>query len=494
MKKTRLVGTVTAVIATALAVSSSCAHGQTISQDYARYSSMLNQERSDALKRDGQATIDATSPRNAGSGGSPAGSGGSSSRGGSSSAAPSIGMLAGTMDSMMDRHKAAAAARQQREDDARNALAQRTQQLQKASDDFLNAYDKAHPLIDDNLAKGAKGDAAALGAAGFQYLEGIGVKQDRERGRSLMADAGNKGDAISMHILAVMYYNGSHGATVDHAKAYPWFVKDAATGDVDALRTACEMAIRGDGTPVNVADGEHFCTAALAKGNASAADNLGFLYSGGVAAVKVDRAKAAAYFRRAIDLGMPVSLTNMLYMYRGGDGQPADNAAIVALVEPLAAKGDPTGEIEMGLQFYNGEGVPKDPAKCAALFQKAADQGSARAMEQLASLTETGVGIPKDPVKSLKLYRQSAVQGWGPSLYKVGMLTLRGNGVPLDRPEGIKLLRLASDNGDVNAPYVLAQAYQLGYGVDKDPVEARKWLLLGAERGDQECIDELKKR
>ena len=400
-------------------------------------------------------------------------------------------MLAGTMDNMMDRHNASAAARQQRNNDARAAYEQRTQQLQKASDDFLNAYDKAHPLIEQNLAKGAKGDATALGAAGFQYLEGIGVKQNRERGLSLMADAGNKGDAISMHILGVMYYNGSHGVPVDHAKAYPWFVKDAATGDVDALRTACDMAVHGDGTPVNAIDGERFCTAALAKGNASAADNLGFLYSGDVAAVKVDRVKAATYFRKAIDLGMPVSLTNMLYMYRGGDGQPADNAAIVALLEPLAAKGDPTGEIEMGLQYYKGAGVPKDQAKCAALFQKAADQGSPRAMEELASMTEHGEGGPKDVAKALTLRRQAAVRGWGPALYNIGMMTMNGEQVQQDQIEGIKLLRLASDNGDVNAPGVLAQIYTEGYGVDKNPLEARKWLLLGAERGDKECIAKL---
>ena len=493
MRKTRLVGTVAAVMATSLAVLGARAYGQTISDDYARYSSMLNQERSDALARDNQGMIDSASLRNAGSSGSPSGGGSSSSSGTGGGASASIGMLSGTMDNMMDRHNASAAARQQRNNDARAAYEQRTQQLQKASDDFLNAYDKAHPLIEQNLAKGAKGDAAALGAAGFQYLEGIGVKQDRERGLSLMADAGNKGDAISMHILGVMYYNGSHGVTTDHVKAYPWFVKDAATGDVDALRTACDMAIHGDGIPVNAIDGERFCTAALAKGNASAADNLGFLYSGGVAAVMVDRVKAATYFRKAIDLGMPVSLTNMLYMYRGGDGQPADNPAVVALLEPLAAKGDPTGEIEMGLQYYNGYGVPKDPAKTAALFQKAADQGSARAMAELASLTKQGIGVPKDEAKATKLERQAAVQGWGPALYDMGIITMNGDGVQQDQIEGERLLRLASNNGDVNEPGALATIYELGFGVDKDPVEAKKWLQLGAERGNQECIDKLKK-
>ena len=213
---------------------------------------MLNQELSDSLKRDGQAKIDASSSRNAAAGGSSSGAGGgsSSSSGGRSSAAPSIGMLAGTMNSTMDRH-----------------------------------------------------NAAALGAAGFQYLEGIGVKQDRDRGLALMADAGNMGDAISMHILAVTYYNGSHSVAADHARAYPWFVKDAATGDVDALCTACAMAVQGDGPPVQKADGERFCLAVLAKGNASAADNLGFLYFGGVPSVKPDRVKTAVYFHKASGIG-----------------------------------------------------------------------------------------------------------------------------------------------------------------------------------------------
>ena len=270
-----------------------------------------------------------------------------------------------------------------------------------------------------------------------------------------------------------MYYNGTQGVDRDFVKSYAFFVKLTDTGDVEALRTVCDMVVHSNGTAFKVADAERYCLPALAKGNASAANNLGFIYSGSVPSVKADRVKAAAYFQKAVDLGMLDALPNMIYMYRGGDGQPADNATINALLAPLIAKGDPTGEIEMGLQYYNGAGLPKDHAKTAALFQKAVDQGSARGMEQLAALTQSGDGVPKDEAKSLKFYRQSAVQGWGPSLFMMGMMTLRGVGVPRDVPEAITLLRLAAEKGDTNAPGELEQVYNLGYGVPKDPVEGK---------------------
>jgi TPR repeat protein len=480
------------LLAPVLALSAVSAHGQTISQDYARYAGMLNQERADSAKRDNQSMIDSSSPRNGGGSGSSSGGGGSSSSGGTTTP-ESIGMLAGTLGTMMDRHNAAVAARQQRDRDAQARYARQTAENNKASTDFIAAYEKAHPAIQTNLAAAAQGDLKALATAGFQYLEGEGVAKDTAKGVSLMTDAANRGDAYSIHLLGMMYYSGTEGVEVDRTKAYYWHVKDAEAGNKRALAALCRMAGTGSGTPLDVATVERWCIPATANGDIAAPKVLGYLYSGAIPPMKPDRAKAVRYYRMAIERGDEPAYENLADVLSGGDGLPPDPEALLALYQSPAARNNVTAQLELGIRYVNGQGVDKDVVKGAALIQKAADQMSPRALEELADLTELGKGVPKDAAKALKLHQQAAIAGWGPALYNMGMMHMNGEQVQQDQIEGIKLLRLAADNGDRNAPGVLAQIYDEGYGVDKDPAEAKKWLKLGADRGDKKCIDKLTK-
>jgi TPR repeat protein len=464
------------------------APAQTISQDYARYSGMLNQERSDSIKRDGQAIIDAGSPRNAGSGGGSTGGVGSSSSSGGSAVAPSIGMLVGTINDIQARHAAAEVARQKRNNDARNRYDQQNRDNAKASDDFLAAYAKAHPTPEQAKAN-AVAEAAEYTYQGYQALKGIGAKADPSRAISLLSQAYRLGDLNATRLLAVSYYNGSDGIPKNYDRAFPYYVTLASYRELKAMVTTCTMVVHGWGTTASVAAAEQYCLPAIAKGDASAADSMGFLYARALPAAQANRVKATEYYQKAFDGGSTEGVGFLTAMYRGGDQKPADNAAIIALLEPLVTQGDPNAEIEMGLLYFDGAGVKIDHAKTAALYQKAADQASARAMDLLSRLIAAGDGLPKDPEKSLKLLRQAAVQGWPPALFDMGMRTRKGDGVPRDVPEGIKLLSISVDKGQIAALVELEQIYTLGLGVPKDPVEAKHWRYLCAAFGNQGCID-----
>lgn len=197
---TPAVGTVSALAvistATVMLLCSGAASAQTITKDYARYASMLNQERASTARREQQNLIDEAA-RGARSGpvaGSAQG-GGSSGAGGADSGV--VGMLSGTLGSMMDRHNQRAAERDAEDRKAEAAYNERNRALRESNYKF-----KQTPLIEINLEKAAKGDVKALGDAGYQYATGKGVAQNRERGVGMVKDAAERGDKTAMSSLA----------------------------------------------------------------------------------------------------------------------------------------------------------------------------------------------------------------------------------------------------------------------------------------------------
>ena len=471
----------------------SAAGAQTISQDYARYSSMLNDERARTadIDRIDQARLNNSSGSNSGSSsGSPSGS---SSRG--SSAGESIGMLSGTLGSMMDRHNASVANRQARDNAARAAAEERERASRKASDDFIEAYERAHPQIQRNLEAASKGDLVALRAAGLQYLEGRGIAKDPQKGLSLLNDAAKRNDHDAQIVLARLYSDGEADITrPDPVQGHRWNLALAEFGDTDHMTLACSEFVNGKGTPVDLAAGEKWCTAAMNKGDATAANNLGVLYTGSEPGMKPDLVKARAFFEKSVALHSDKGRENLENLYAGLLGNDPDYKAALGLYQEGAARNDSTDECNLAILYVTGTAVPKDIPRGIELLKKAIKDGSVRASSQLGAMYLYGSGVPEDKPLGLKLMRQAAVQGSPEALFRMGIRTMNGDdGIQQDQIEGERLLHLAADNGDRDAPQVLGQIYLHGYGVDKDPAAARKWFQMGLDRGDTECADELKK-
>lgn len=470
---------------------------QTVSQDYARYASMLTQERADQAHREQQSLYDqsASGARSASSSSSSSSRGSASSGGSTSGSAEVVGLLGNTLNNIVDRHNANEARRQAENDAARARADAQWKATQKASDDFIEAWEKAHPLIQRNLEKAAKGDVTAMGEAGIQYARGIGVKQNKERGLDLLSNAALHGNATAAEVLSVYYANGEPGfVDKDPAKSHEWTIVAAKLGNLSSIVAGCVDFLDGTGTPRNYPEGERLCNEAVARGDANGALNLGYLYSTDSPGLAKDRAKAAMYLEKAIALGSKDALDHLSNVYRGGDGLPADYAARFKLIKPFADKGDVVSEVEVGISYYLGQGVAKSDTLAVQWLTKAADAGSARGMHELSLLVLEGEGTRTDTVRANKLTRQSAVQGWGPALYSMGIRNMNGDdGVQQDQIEGERLLVLAANAGDIKAPCTLGQIYANGYGVDVDIPAARRWYKLGTERGDKSCAANMKK-
>src|SRR5258707_8582879 len=63
--------------------------------------------------------------------------------------------------------------------------------------------------------------------------------------------------------------------------------------------------------------------------------------------------------------------------------------------KPLAEKGDPDAQCNLGILYQKGLGVNKDAAEAFHLFQLSADKGNAQAEYQLAQMYAKGWGVPQ---------------------------------------------------------------------------------------------------
>lgn len=120
-----------------------------------------------------------------------------------------------------------------------------------------------------------------------------------------------------------------------------------------------------------------------------------------------------------------------------------DPAAAVSIWKPLAAKGDPDAQFNLGQAYKLGRGVPINLALAQGWFERAARQGHVDA--------ETSLGL---------------------------MLFQNGN-----RQGGMRWLKAAAEAGEARALLVYGTALYNGDGVPADPVTAYAFISRAAAQG-----------
>ncbi|MDG4596580.1 MAG: tetratricopeptide repeat protein [Candidatus Contendobacter sp.] len=88
-----------------------------------------------------------------------------------------------------------------------------------------------------------------------------------------------------------------------------------------------------------------------------------------------------------------------------------DYAAEVAIVQPLAEKGVPFAQFNLGVLYDQGKGVPQDNALAMQWYRKAAEQGLPQAQVNLAIMYEEGQGVPPDYAQAYFWYTLADGQG-----------------------------------------------------------------------------------
>lgn len=134
-------------------------------------------------------------------------------------------------------------------------------------------------------------------------------------------------------------------------------------------------------------------------------------------------------------------------MYAAGDGVPKDFAKAAEWYRKAVEQGDASAQNNLAMLYENGEAVPNDMAEAARLYRMAAEQGAAIAQYNLAVLCRIGLGVPKDGEQAAGWAKKAAMQGQANAQALLGALYARGEGVPHDEVLAYAWLNLAAAQG-----------------------------------------------
>src|SRR5260370_36206254 len=116
--------------------------------------------------------------------------------------------------------------------------------------------------------------------------------------------------------------------------------------------------------------------------------------------------RALLYFILLFSFQLRADFDSGLKAYEKGD-----YATALKEWQPLAEKGAPHAQYNLGLLYARGQGVPQDYAQAANWYRKAAEQGVIEAEYNLGLLHSSGQGVPKDNNEALKWFTQAAEKG-----------------------------------------------------------------------------------
>jgi len=158
-----------------------------------------------------------------------------------------------------------------------------------------------------------------------------------------------------------------------------------------------------------------------------------------------------------------------------------DFETVVSKWQPLAERGDPRAQFNLGMMYFDGYGEANNYFAAAKWFWRASKQGHAKSQLKLGTMYYKGIGVTESKSKAAKLYRMSAAGGNGKAQTLAGLVYGEGLGVDQDFKEAAKWYQLAAEKGYATAQYNLGVMYRYGNGVDMDIVKAYTWFLIAGE-------------
>lgn len=162
-----------------------------------------------------------------------------------------------------------------------------------------------------------------------------------------------------------------------------------------------------------------------------------------------------------------------------------DFAAAIAHWQPLAQRGEPGAQYNLGMLYGRGDGVPKDLAVAAKWFLAAAEQGQVDAQARIGAMYARGLGGEQDYRQAARWLNEAAQHHHANAQYELGVLYANGQGVPQDSSSAYFWFALAALQHQPNAMNAQLELRERMPGAEVGMVEekARKWLeeTIGAK-------------
>lgn len=206
-----------------------------------------------------------------------------------------------------------------------------------------------------------------------------------------------------------------------------------------------------------------------------------------------DYEKALAILEPLAAVGNPKAQKLLGVMREHGYGVEANATEAMKWYLLAAKQGDPEVQHQVGANYFHGRGVEADQQKAATWWGLAADSGQADAQFDLALLYfRGGAKVPRDGAKAAGLFQLAAEQGHGQAQYSLGVMHASGRGVEQDYDAALVWFKKAADQGVSKAQFNLGVFYENGYGVEKDPAMARQWYERAAAQGLPQAREKLR--
>lgn len=174
------------------------------------------------------------------------------------------------------------------------------------------------------------------------------------------------------------------GRDIDYARAFDFYVRAAALGNLRARTDIGSAYIAGQGVPKLPEEGVLWYRLAASSGWANAITALGDAYRLGTG-VKQDFVQAASLYAAAADTGQIDAMANLGQAYLAGEGVKKDLARGLDLLQRATDMGNRYAPYFVAQLYLKGDGkLAADPRRALTLLELSANRGNEYAYVRLA--------------------------------------------------------------------------------------------------------------
>ena len=196
-----------------------------------------------------------------------------------------------------------------------------------------------------------------------------------------LLDEANAGHPYSQILVGIAYDEGNKEmkVSIDHRKAFGWYLKAATQGNAEGQYCVATMYEDGKGTTQN------------------------YQY-------------AIEWYKKAANQGYAMAQTKLGLMYELGKGVEQSYVKALEWYKKAAEQNESNAQFYIASLYADGNGVDKNLKSAYKWYKKAARGGNMYAMYCLGMMYENGDGIHIDYEESLKWYKCAADAGYtGPN-------------------------------------------------------------------------------
>ena len=278
-------------------------------------------------------------------------------------------------------------------------------------------------LIDQLLSSKQGGSPRMLNTLSDYLMQGIGIKQDKEKATSMLVAAGYGGNADALLKIVAMQQAGSEVAGWDVPQDIAVTMAfGALVGKLDPL--ICDRVSR-----------------------------IAREYMNGTIVTR-DVAMAETWFKFAADLGDTTSAWKVAEMHMRSEDLVKSNDVLVNYLTKAANGGLPFAQVTLGRAYELGALVPQDKDRARALYASSAQFGDRAGVVRnvlflQAQAKENKAKLPEYRAALAALAKRSDAPGW--AFIGLAEMVLEEKGRWAGEDEAVALLQKAAALGDPDA-------------------------------------------